>query len=71
MSTHSHEKPSPLAHAPKYLTSKAAAQVYGVHRDFFRKTAQLRRHRIIVTSRTHLYPVRALDAFFLGGRASQ
>lgn len=56
--------------APKYVTARVASQVYGVHRDFFRKTPELRRERVIVTAKTHLYPVEALDAFFSRSRAS-
>lgn len=51
---------------PKYLTPRDAAVVYGVHRDFFRKTEELRRHRIPLNKRTHVYPVDKLDAFFEG-----
>jgi hypothetical protein len=61
--TPSHEIP------PKYLTARDAAPVYGVHRDFFRKTPELRRVRIVVSARTHLYPVAELDAFFSKRRA--
>lgn len=55
---------------PKYLNARDAAQVYGVHRDFFRKTPELRRHRIALSARTHLYPVVALDKFFADLRAA-
>lgn len=55
---------------PKYLTARVAAQVYGVHRDFFRKTTELRRQRVVLTAKTHLYPVDALDAYFSQRRAS-
>jgi hypothetical protein len=51
---------------PKYLTPKAAALIYGVHPDFFRKQPELRKHRIVINRRTHLYPVRVLDLFFRG-----
>ena len=55
---------------PKYLTARDAAHVYGVHRDFFRKTPELRHQRIVLTSKTHLYPVTVLDAYFSTRRAS-
>lgn len=51
-------------YAPKYLKPRAAALIYGVHLDYFRKCVELRRERIEVTKRTHLYPVAALDRHF-------
>ncbi len=50
--------------SPKYLSPRFAAEIYGVHRDFFRKNAELRRYRVVLNAKTHLYPVDALDAFF-------
>jgi hypothetical protein len=49
---------------PKYLRPATAAIVYGVHKDFFRKNSELRRSRVVINSKTHLYPVEVLDAFF-------
>ena len=55
---------TPPSHPHKYLTARNAARVYGVHRDFFRKQEDLRRHRVILSKKLHLYPVDKLDAFF-------
>ena len=49
---------------PKYLTPKAAAPIYGVYPDFFRKQPELRKYRSVINRRTHLYLVVALDRFF-------
>lgn len=65
-------QPSRKAHVsttsgePKYVTPKMAAVRYSVHKDFFRKCTELRRYRIVVNSRTHLYPVDRCDAYFAG-----
>jgi len=49
---------------PKYLTPKAAAKIYGVHPDFFRKQSELRKYLSVINRRTHLYLVAGLDRFF-------
>lgn len=49
---------------PQFLSTRNAATIYGVHPDYFRKNEELRRERIVLTKRTHLYPVSVLDAHF-------
>jgi len=49
---------------PKYLTARVAADIYGVHKDFFRKQPELRRSRVVLNSKTHVYPIAVLDRFF-------
>lgn len=53
---------------PKYVTARTAAEYFGVHRDFFRKTPEIRRHRIELNRKTHLYCIAALDEFFRSRR---
>jgi len=50
--------------SPRYLSARMAAQVYGVHKDFFRKQPELRRSRIVLNAKTHVYPVAVLDRYF-------
>jgi hypothetical protein len=54
--------------AQKFMTARDAARVYGVHKDYFRKCPELRRQRIELTRRIHLYPVTVLDSHFFSRR---
>ena len=50
--------------AARYATARDASEIFGVHRDFFRKTPELRRNRIELTKRTHLYDLDAVEEYF-------
>jgi len=54
----------------RYVKTGDAARIFGVHRDYFRKNSELRRHRVVLSRRLHMYPIDVLYQHFESRRAS-